>query len=63
MSPNDELILVTIRKGFTTLKEISRKLKLPITDVGVYCRRLADLSLVKPSTCKTCKQTRTYIPV
>ena len=63
MSPTDELVLMAIRGGYNTIYSIAKKIKKTRVDVSTYCRRLEHIKLVKTSTCKTCKQTRTYIPV
>jgi len=63
MSPTDELVLMAIRGGYNTIIAISKKIKRSRTDVSTYCRRLEHIKLVKFSTCKTCHQTKTYIPV
>jgi len=63
MSPTDELVLMAIRGGYNTIIAIAKKIKRSRTDVSTYCRRLEHINLIKFSTCKTCHQTKTYIPV
>jgi len=63
MSPNDELVLMAVRKGHDTIIKISNAIHMDRQSTRTYLIRLKDQKYIKVGTCKTCLMTRTYIPV